>query len=130
VNPLELAIALRGDRPDSAAEIRRELSQADVYCLGQPAGQLATPQQGNEADLLHFTLDGGAGGGERVMLPVFTRPEVMREALARNPDWQTLAVLQVQGQGLLEHVGRDVTIVIDPWSRLEFHLTSAPAAAG
>ena len=99
-----------------------------MYCPGQPAGQLATPQQGNEADLLHFTLDGGAGGGERVMLPVFTRPEVMREALARNPDWQTLAVLQ--GQGLLEHVDRDVTIVIDPQSRLEFHLTSAPAAAG
>jgi hypothetical protein len=38
----------------------------------------------------------------------------MREALARNPDWQTLAVVQVQGQGLLEHVDRDVTIVIGP----------------
>lgn len=129
MNPLELAIALRGDKPDSAAEIRGELSRADVYCLGQPAGQLATAHQGNEADLLHFTLDDGAGV-ERVMLPVFTRPEVMREALARNPDWQTLAVLQVQGQGLLEHVDRDVTIVIDPWSRLEFHLSSATPTPG
>src|ERR1039458_5857931 len=43
--------------------------------------------------------------------PRLRRPEVMREALARNPDWQTLAVVQVQGQGLLEHVDRDVTIV-------------------
>jgi hypothetical protein len=123
VNPLELAIALRGDRPGSATEIRDELS------LGQPAGRMSTPQMGNEADLLHFTLD-DAGGVERVMLPVFTRPEVMREALARNPDWQTLAVLQVQGQGLLEHVSDDVTIVIDPWSRLEFHLPSTPPAVG
>jgi hypothetical protein len=125
VNPLELAIALRGDRPEAATEIRGELSRAEVYCLGQPAGHMATPQQGNEADLLHFTLDDGTGA-ERVMLPVFTSPEVMREALARNPDWQTLAVLQVQGRGLLEHVDHDVTIVIDPWSRLEFHLPPAP----
>ncbi|MGD0833405.1 MAG: SseB family protein [Candidatus Dormibacteria bacterium] len=129
MNPLELAIALRGDRPGSATEIRDELSRAEVYCLGQPAGRMSTPQMGNEADLLHFTLD-DAGGVERVMLPVFTRPEVMREALARNPDWQTLAVLQVQGQGLLEHVSDDVTIVIDPWSRLEFHLPSTPPAVG
>ena len=56
------------------------------------------------------------------MLPVFTQPEIMRAALARNPDWQSLTVLQVQGEALLAHVHPDVIIVINPWSRLEYQL--------
>ena len=82
---------------------------------------MATSQQGSESDLLHFTIH-DAQGAERVMLPVFTQPEIMRAALARNPDWQTLSVLQVQGQALLENVHPDVIVVINPWSRLEFQL--------
>jgi len=91
MEPLEVAIALKGDSPDAFETIRGELSRADVFCLGQPAGQLSTPQQGSESDLLHFTIH-DAQGSEQVMLPVFTQPEIMRAALARNPDWQTLAV--------------------------------------
>jgi len=121
MEPLEVAIALKGDSPDAFETIRGELSRADVFCLGQPAGQLSTPQQGSESDLLHFTIH-DAQGSEQVMLPVFTQPEIVRAALARNPDWQTLAVLQVQGQALLEHVHTDVIIVINPWSRLEYQL--------
>lgn len=129
MEPLEVAIAVRGDRPDSLAAVRGELIKADVYCLGQPAGHMATAQQGTESDLLHFTLV-DAQGVEQVMLPVFTRPEIMREALARNPEWQTLSVLQVQGQALLEHVDSGVIVVINPWSRLEYQLPPASDLAG
>ncbi len=97
MEPLEVAIALKGDSPDAVEAIRAELSRAEIFCLGQPAGHMATSQQGSESDLLHFTIH-DAQGAERVMLPVFTQPEIMRAALARNPDWQTLSVLQVQGQ--------------------------------
>ena len=121
MEPLEVAIALKGDSPDAFETIRVELSKADVFCLGQPAGQMATAQQGSESDLLHFTIH-DAQGAERVMLPVFTQPEIMRAALARNPEWQTLSVLQVQGQALLNNVHPDVLIVINPWSRLEYQL--------
>lgn len=129
MEPLEVAITLKGDSPDAIDAIRGELSRAQVFCLGQPAGHMATAQQGSESDLLHFTLH-DSQGTERVMLPVFTQPEIMREALARNPDWQTLSVLQVQGQALLEHVHPDVIIVINPWSRLEFQLPPGVREAG
>ena len=121
MEPLEVAITLKGDSPDAFETIRSELSRADIFCLGQPAGQMATAQQGSESDLLHFTIH-DAQGSERVMLPVFTQPEIMRAALARNPDWQSLTVLQVQGEALLAHVHPDVIIVINPWSRLEYQL--------
>ncbi|HXZ99376.1 MAG TPA: SseB family protein [Candidatus Binatia bacterium] len=124
MEPLEVAIALRGDRPEAAGAIREALESSDVYCLGQPAGHLATSQQGSESDLLHFTVD-DAAGVERVMLPVFTSTEIMREALARNPDWQSLSVLVVKGGALLDHVDEDVIIVINPWSRLEYQLPPA-----
>jgi len=129
MEPLEVAIALKGDSPDAVEAIRAELSSAEIFCLGQPAGHMATSQQGSESDLLHFTIH-DAQGAERVMLPVFTQPEIMRAALARNPDWQTLSVLQVQGQALLENVHPDVIVVINPWSRLEFQLPPAAPATG
>ena len=126
MEPLEVAIALKGDSPDAVESVRGELAKSEVFCLGQPAGHMATSQQGSESDLLHFTIH-DAQGVERVMLPVFTQPEIMRAALARNPDWQTLSVLQVQGQALLDNVHPEVIVVINPWSRLEFQLP--PAAA-
>jgi len=55
MEPLEVAITLKGDSPDAFETIRSELSRADIFCLGQPAGQMATAQQGSESDLLHFT---------------------------------------------------------------------------
>jgi hypothetical protein len=126
MEPLEVLITIRGDKPDVAESVREELGKAAVYCLGQPAGEVSDAGLGSESDLLHFTVD-EAKGVERVMLPVFTRPDVMREALLRNPDWQSLAVLQVSGRALLDNVDVDVTIVINPWTRLEFRL--APVAA-
>ena len=129
MEPLEVAIALKSDRPEGVDAIREALGGSDVLCLGQPAGQMATAQQGSESDLLHFTVD-DSDGTERVMLPVFTSTEIMREALARNPDWQTLSILQVQGGALLDHVGSDVIVVINPWSRLEYQLPPRSRTGG
>lgn len=121
MQPLEVVIALKGDKPEAVTAVKDQFGKTDVYCLGQPAGDLSVPGQGSESDLLHFTVD-DAKGVERVMLPVFTRPDIMKEALLRNPDWQTLSVLQVNGRALLDNVDDDVIIVINPWSRLEFQL--------
>ena len=121
MQPLEVVIALRGDKDDAVASVRDQFAKTDIYALGQPAGDTSVPGQGTESDLLHFTID-DAAGVERVMLPVFTRPDIMKEALLRNPEWQTLSVLQIGGSALLENVDDDVTIVINPWSRLEFQI--------
>jgi hypothetical protein len=56
------------------------------------------------------------------LLPVFTSLTTMREALIRNPEWQTLSVLQISGGALLDNVDDDVTIVINPWTDLEYQL--------
>jgi hypothetical protein len=129
MQPLEVVIALRGDKDDAIPSVRDQFAKTEIYALGQPAGDTSVPGQGTESDLLHFTID-DEDGTEKVLLPVFTRPDIMREALLRNPDWQTLSVLQINGQALLENVDADVTIVINPWSRLEFQIPpTAPAAA-
>jgi len=86
-----------------------------VYALGQPAGDTSIPGQGTESDLLHFTAE-DEQGNERIYLPVFTRPELMREALLRNVEWQSMSVLQVNGGALLDNVDNDVCIVINPWT--------------
>jgi hypothetical protein len=122
MQPLEVLIALRGDQGD-VEKVKDQFTKTDVYALGEPAGDTSVPGTGTESDLLHFTID-DEDGGEKVMLPVFTRPDVMREALIRNPDWQSLSVLQINGKALLENVDPEVSIVINPWSRLEFQLPS------
>ena len=127
MQPLEVVIALRGEKDDAVTSVRDQFSKTDIYALGQPAGDTSVPGQGTESDLLHFTIDAD-DGTEKVMLPVFTRPDIMREALLRNPDWQTLSVLQINGQALLDNVDSDVTIVINPWSKLEFQIPPPPAA--
>jgi hypothetical protein len=129
MEPLEVAIALTGDSPGAVEGIRAELARADILCLGHPAGPMATPQEGAESDLLHVTMH-DAQGTERLTLPVFTDREVLRAALARNPDWQVLSVLQVQGRAILEQVHPDVIIVINPWSRLQFQIPPARRSAG
>lgn len=123
MQPLEVVIALRGDQEDALASVREQFNKTDIYALGQPAGDTSVPGQGTESDLLHFTIDDDKGG-EKVMLPVFTRPDIMRTALLRNPEWQMLSVLQVNGKALLENVDNDVTVVINPWSQLEFQIPS------
>lgn len=129
MQPLEVVIALRSDQPDASNKVRAQFAKTDVYALGQPAGDTSIPGTGTESDLLHFAIDDGAGG-EKIMLPVFTRPDIMREALLKNPEWQTLMVLQVNGGALLDNLDKDVTVVINPWSRLEYQLPVVPPIEG
>lgn len=114
-----LESAIEADAGDRV--VRDLLRAADIFVLGQPAGDTSVPGQGTESDILHFTVD-DAEGHEQVLMPVFTRPDVMRSALQRNPDWQDQSVLQVSGGDLLANRDGDVTLVIDPWSSLEFQI--------
>jgi len=118
--PLDESIALATNDDEESNLVIDRFLESDVFALGRPAGDLSVPGQGTESDLLHFTVD--LDGSDQVLLPVFTQPALMRQALLRNPDWQTLSVLEVHGRALYENIADDVTVVINPWSRLEFQL--------
>jgi len=123
---LERMLATDRDRPRPAEVVYDALARSMVFALGQPAGQLGEGGfSGTEADLLHFTID--ADGNERVMLPVFTRQQFMQDPLLRNPEWQVLSVLRVFGGSVLADADEDVTVVVNPWSRLEFEVPSYKA---
>lgn len=96
-------------------------SRSRVLALGQRAGVLLPDGRGAESDLLHFTID-DTEGKEIVLLPVFTNAGIIVDPLRRNPDWQSFSILEVDGKELLEHIDHDVTVVIDPWSDLEFKI--------
>ena len=118
---LEAVVALSNEAADAPADVLGALRQSTVLGLGQPAGDTSNPGQGTEADLLHFSID-DSEGVEQVMLPVFTSPAILRPALLRNPEWQALSVLEIDGGDLWTNIDEDVILVINPWSRLEFQL--------
>jgi tetratricopeptide (TPR) repeat protein len=126
---LDEAIVLSEDDTDGIAVILQQFRMEDVFGLGYPAGDISPDGgHGTASDLLHFTIDDEAKGS-RVLLPVFTQASIMRRALIRNPDWQNLSVLQVNGGALFDNVDNDVIVIINPWSRLEFELTRKSAQA-
>ena len=121
--------ALRAEPPSyRERRIREAVKSSDIYALGLPAGDTSAPGCGTETDLLHFTIDDA--GAEVVMLPVFTNPTAMRAALIRNPEWQTYSVLQINGGTLLDNVDNHVTILINPWTDLEYQLLPRQGGAG
>jgi hypothetical protein len=105
--------------------VRELLGKVNILALGSPAG-IVTGSHGTESDLLHFTID-APDGSEIVMLPIFTDDSVLREALIRNPEWQDMSVLEIAAASLLGVVDPDVTVVLNPWSPLEFQIP--PSAA-
>jgi len=119
MEPLEVAIALKGDSPTPSKRSRRAEPRGRL--LPRPAGRTdATAQQGSESDLLHFTIH-DAQGSERVMLP--SSPN--RRSCGRR--WRASRLAESHGapgsgEALLAHVHPDVIIVINPWSRLEYQL--------
>jgi tetratricopeptide (TPR) repeat protein len=127
LTPLDEVIALRSDEPGGGAAVLDRFQADIVYALGQATGEVSNGQ-GTEGDLLHYAADDDEG---RTRLPVFTQPRFLRRALARNPEWQSTCVLQVQGGLLYQTVGENVRIVVNPWSRLEYALPQRqPAASG
>src|SRR5205823_6336079 len=119
--PLEGTIAAKGQGHAFVALVREQFASSPVFALGQPAGDTSIPERSSESDLLFFTVN-DKNGTEQVMLPVFTRAEIMRDALLHNPDWQGQSILQIDGGALLGNVAPGVIIVINPWSPLEFQL--------
>lgn len=126
---LDEAIALSEDDPDSIAAILQQFRDGEVFGLGNPAGEVSPDGHGTEIDLLHFTIDDGAIES-RVVLPVFTQPSIMRRALIRNPDWQSLSVLKLNGGALYDNANNDVAVIINPGSRLEFELPQRSTQVG
>lgn len=122
VEPVESAVAQAGGDAD-LERVRDAVASAGIYALGHPAGDTWVPGHGTESDLLHFNLDNEMGT-EVTMLPVFTNASALRSALLRNPDWQELSVLEVDGEALLTNVDDDVTVIINPWTDQEFQLPS------
>ena len=120
---LEGIIATSLDSEGAMPRVVAQLQDTNLLALGKPAGQVSTELgtvQGTESDLIHFTI--GDEGAEVVFLPLFTNVDVLREALIRNPEWQELSVLEVNGGDLIKSVDEDVNLVINPWSRLEFQV--------
>jgi hypothetical protein len=119
LDSLDQAIQHRGAKETGKlTRVRDELARSNVYALGTPAGDTSVPSRGTESDLLHFTVE----DEDHVMLPVFTQPQILRSALERNPEWQKLSVLELNGGELLDAIDDDVTTVINPWSDLEFRI--------
>jgi hypothetical protein len=88
--------------------VRELLRKSEVFVIGETAGDTSIPGHGTESNILHFTID-DADGRERTMMPVFTRSDALESAVRRNPDWQDLSVLEVNGGGLLANRDSDVT---------------------
>jgi hypothetical protein len=101
--------------------VRDLLTSAEVFVLGEPAGDTSVPGVGSESDILHYSADSD-GGDERAFMPLFTRVDVLKRALEENSEWESLSVLRVDGGALLKSRDNDVTLVINPWSKLEFEI--------
>jgi hypothetical protein len=120
---LESAIML-ADGLAGATLVREHLARSTVYTLGRLPAEFAASGSAPESDILHFRA-GDQHSGEHMVTPVFTRPEAMSVALRSNPAWNALTVIAVQGGSLLENLDLDVTVVINPWTPLEFHVPVA-----
>lgn len=99
-----------------ASGVEESLASSDVLALGRPL--LQPGAEGSE--LLHFEAETGELSG--LLLPVFTQPDALRQALKDHPDWHEQSVLEFKGAEILSARGDEVKVVIDPWSELEFVL--------
>jgi tetratricopeptide (TPR) repeat protein len=127
VEPVESAVAqATGDA--GVQSVRSAVASGWLYALGYVAGDTSLPGHGTESDLLHFTVEDETGT-DVTMLPVFTSASALRSGLLRNPEWQELSALEVDGEALLTNIDDDVAVVINPWTSQEFLLPSRLAGA-
>lgn len=104
--------------------VRSLFQQSHVLVLGSavPNKDPSSPR------ILTFMVDDDKGN-DRVMLPIFTSRDALRQGLLLNKEWTSLAVFGVDGHDLLPSVPTDVTVVIDPWTPLQYVLPSTPEPA-
>lgn len=113
---LEGVIRSAPETANSVDAVREALTQVNVFAIGSPAGDLSLAGRGTRSDIVTYR------GSGSVLMPVFTAVDVLRDALIRVPEWRSLSILEVNGLELIRNVDPDVTIVVDPWSDLEFHI--------
>lgn len=118
---LKEAIRAASDTPDAIESVREALIQVDVLTVGRRIGDTSVRGRSSDSDIVTYVGD-HEDGYAMVMMPVFTSVDELRSALIRNPDWQSLDILELSGRGLIENVDPDVTIVVDPWSAGEFRV--------
>lgn len=100
-------------------DIEGAFRHAKVLVLGQPAGKELPDGRHEESEIVHFYDEElpPPDGEKPAFVPVFTRPELMRGALLKKPDWQTLSILEVDGNGLLNNLSSDARVILNPWSK-------------
>jgi len=108
---VETILAL-DDVPTKAGLVRELLAKRDVFAIGRSV------DEGN-SDLLSVPFD-DPQEGRLDLVPVFTSLELAEEARLRRPEWQTMDILQVRGGDLVNDA--DITVVVNPLSRLELRL--------
>jgi hypothetical protein len=111
---LEAALEPNGSRELVCEAIRG----TEVHALGQLVHAVG---EAPSSKLLHYTVDSDEGT-ELTMLPIFTRGDTIHIALLRNPEWQALSVLKINGRALLNNIDTDVNLVVNPWAASEFVL--------
>lgn len=116
------------ESPDQAA-VDGFLQESPILTLGYPAGETSALGHGTENDLLHFSID-DENGNELIMLPIFTNFEFMRDSIYRVPEWRVLAILACEWRQLWEHIDDDVTVVVNPWSPLEYQFRPRARSTG
>jgi hypothetical protein len=95
---------------------------SEIIVLGRTGGD---DQRGGEAPLgvLHYR-----SAGEQVM-PIFTHSQYVEIAAKEDPACAGLEAIPVQGRYLLEQVGDDVLLLVNPWSDVEVELHSRAVRA-
>jgi tetratricopeptide (TPR) repeat protein len=126
---IDALLSQAAGQADWLERVRNAIAPEGIYTLGRTAGDTSVPGRGTESDLLHFEV-ADKDESPVTMLPVFTNVAAMREVLIRNPDWMELSVLKVNGGALLANVDDDVTVVINPWSDLEYQIPSRISLQG
>lgn len=120
-NQLEKQIVVKQASRDAAADkVREALRETKVFALGHDA-YVNTEDVAEGGDILRYVIDDGS----EITVPVFTRYEFTEAAYERNPAWRTLPVAEVRGDVLLDELGQELTVVINPWSPLKFKLRVA-----
>lgn len=107
---LEALIILGADNPPASDSIVEQFAQTTLLAFGS--------NEDGTTSLLHFNVD----DDENTYLPVFTRPEILEFSRQLHPEWARYTVVSVTGADLLRTLEEKRRLVLNPWSRLEFHI--------
>ena len=105
-------VAAGGSAPDAY----RRLHRAKLLAIAEPIGARI-------ADLACFAVDPLRYRG--VVVPVFASGRALAAAIDRRPEWASRPVVEIRLEQLRASLGRGETAVVNPWTPLEFRISSA-----